>query len=73
MFFKISVLQNFANFTGGGFPFETKLQAEPTTLSKKRHRTSCFPVKFKNTFFPDLLPATASGKRLLKERAFLHS
>ena len=35
MFFKISVLQRFANFTGGGFSFQIKVQAGRTTLSKR--------------------------------------
>ena len=49
MFFKISVLKNFANFTGKHLRwsiFLIKLQALACNVIKKRPQHRCFPVKF---------------------------
>ena len=49
MFFKIGVLNSFANFTGKHLCwsfFLKNLQAEGLQLDKKRLQNRCFPVKF---------------------------
>ena len=68
MFFKKSVLRNFAKLTAKKPVPESlyliKLQAWPATLLKKRLWHRCFPVNFakisKNTFFTEHLWLTAS-------------